>query len=157
MAKAYYDTNTIEIRYYEITSGSLGEALAGLKVAFLADLHVKEVGVRENKTLEILQREKPDVILLGGDLVGFKSEYAPLMSFLGRLEAPYGIYAVLGNTEYSNENGSCIFCHKERSTDLKQDAHPVFLRDSSILLKVNGKAVNIAGLDDPVRGKAEHR
>jgi hypothetical protein len=77
------------------------------------------------------------------------------MSFLGRLEAPYGIYAVLGNTEYSNENGSCILCHKEKSTDLKQSSHPVFLRNSSKLVKVNGKAVNIAGLDDPVSGKAD--
>ena len=155
MIKAYYDTNTIEVRHYEITSGSLGGALAGLKVAFLADLHVKEVGVREKKTLELLQKEKPDIILLGGDLVGFKSQYAPLMSFLGRLEAPHGIYAVLGNTEYSNENGSCILCHKEKSTDLKQSSHPVFIRNSSVLVKVNGKAVNIAGLDDPVRGKAD--
>jgi hypothetical protein len=155
MIKAYYDTNTIEVRYYDITSASLGEALAGLKVAFLADLHVKKIGVRENKTLEILQREKPDIILLGGDLIGFKGQYAPAMSFLGRLEAPHGIYGILGNTEYSNENGSCVLCHKEKSTDLRQDAHPVFLRDSSILLKVNGKTINIAGIDDPVRGKAD--
>jgi hypothetical protein len=155
MAKAYYDTNTIEVRHYEITSGSLGEALAGLKVAFLADLHVKKVDVRENKTLEILRRERPDVILLGGDLIGFKSQYAPLTSFLSRLEAPHGIYAVLGNTEYSNENGSCILCHKEKSRSLRQGTHPVFIRNSSVLVKVNGKAVNIAGLDDPVRGKAD--
>ena len=155
MAKAYYDTNTIEVRYYEITSGSLGEALAGLKVAFLTDLHIKKVGVRENKTLEILQKEKPDAILLGGDLIGFKSQYAPLMAFLSKLEAPHGIYAVLGNTEYSNENGSCVLCHKEKLRDLKQYAHTVFLRNSSILLKVKGKAINIAGLDDPVRGKAD--
>jgi len=76
MAKAYYDTNTIEVRHYEITSGSLGEALAGLKVAFLSDLHIKKIGIRENKTLETLRREKPDIILLGGDLIGFKGQYA---------------------------------------------------------------------------------
>jgi hypothetical protein len=155
MAKAYYDTNTIEVRHYEITGGSLGEALAGLKVAFLSDLHIKKVGVRENKSLEILQREKPDIILLGGDLIGFKSQYAPLMSFLSRLEAPHGIYAVLGNTEYSNENGSCILCHKEKSRSLRQSTYPVLIRNSSVLVKANEKAVNIAGLDDPVKGKSD--
>jgi len=155
MIKAYYDTNTIEVRHYEITSGSLGEALAGLKVAFLTDLHIKRVAVRENKALEILRREKPDIILLGGDLIAFRSSYGPLMSFLSRLEAPHGIYAVLGNTEYSNENGSCILCHKEKSRSLRQGTYPVFIRNSSVFVKVNGKAVNIAGLDDPVGGKAD--
>jgi len=155
MAKAYYDTNAIEVRHYEIRGGSVGEALAGVKVAFLADLHVKEIGPRENKTLEILQRERPDIILMAGDLVGFKSKYAPLMSLLGRLEAPHGVYAVLGNTDYSNENGSCILCHKEKSRSLKQGTYPVFIRNSSVLLKLKRKAINIAGVDDPVGGKAD--
>ena len=67
--KAYYDTNTIEVKHYQIKESSLGEALAGLKVAFLTDLHIRKIDVRENKVLEILHEEKPDLILLSGDYI----------------------------------------------------------------------------------------
>jgi len=41
IAKAYYDTNSIEIKHYQIENSSLGEVLKGLKVAHLSDLHIK--------------------------------------------------------------------------------------------------------------------
>jgi predicted MPP superfamily phosphohydrolase len=116
VGKAYYDTNTIEVKHYQIKESSLGEALAGLKVAFLSDLHIRKIDVRENKILEILHEEKPDLILLSGDYISFKGPYEPVMSFFHQFKAPYGVYGVLGNTEYSNENGSCILCHHEKST-----------------------------------------
>ena len=85
VAKIYYDTNTIEIRHYQIQSygkaspqhsstfssnsstaalqhrSTLVEALNGLKVAHLSDLHMKSIGVKENEILEILKEEKPDL------------------------------------------------------------------------------------------------
>ena len=154
MAKAYYDTNSIEIRHYQIESSSLGEVLGGLKVAHLSDLHLKSIGLKENKILEILSGEKPELIFITGDLIRFEGPYEPVMSFLRKLKPPYGIYGVLGNTEYSNENGSCILCHEERSRKLKEKQNPVFLRNSSFPLKINGKTLNILGVDDPVNKKS---
>jgi len=155
MAKAYYDTNSIEIKYYEIQDSSLGEVLAGSKVAFLSDLHMKSIGLRENKILEILNEEKPDLILLTGDYISFKGPYEPVMSFFHQLKAPYGTYAVLGNAEYSNENGSCILCHKGKSKSLKEKQSPVFLRNSFLALEFNHRRINIVGVDDPVNKKSE--
>jgi len=148
--KTYYDTNTIEVKHFEISHSPLGEVLAGLKVAHLSDLHIKKIGLRENKILEILKEEKPDLILATGDFIGFKGPYESVLAFNSHLYAPLGVYAVLGNTEYSNENGSCILCHEERSKGLKKNQHPIFLRNSSFPLKVNGRTLNILGVDDPV-------
>ena len=155
VGKAYYDTNTIEVKHYQINKSHLGEALAGLKVAFLSDLHIGKIGVRENKILEILHEEKPDLILLSGDYISFKSPYEPVMSFFHQLKAPYGVYGVLGNTEYSNENGSCILCHKARSKSLRERQNPIFLRNSHLSLKINGKSLNIIGVDDPTVEKSD--
>ncbi len=154
-AKAYYDTNSIEVRHYQIENSSLGEVLNGLKVAHLSDLHVKTIGLRESKILEILKEEKPDLIFITGDLISFQGPYEPVMSFLYQLKPPLGVYAVLGNTEYSNENGSCTLCHKEKSRNLKESHGVVFLRNSSGPLKVNGKVINIIGVDDPVLKKSD--
>jgi len=156
-AKAYYDTNSIEIRHYAIKNSSLGRLLSGLKVAHLSDLHLKKIDVRENRILEILKEEKPDLILVSGDLVSFEGPYEPVLSFFHQLKVPLGIYAVLGNTEYSNENGSCILCHEERSKSLKRNQHPIFLRNSFSQLKVNGRTLNILGVDDPVDKRSNLR
>lgn len=155
VAKAYYDTNAIEIRHYQIKNSSLGEVLAGLKVAFLSDFHIKSIGVRENKILEILNEEKPDLVLLSGDYISFRGSYEPVMSFFHQFKAPYGVYAVLGNTEYSNENGSCILCLKEKSKSFRDKENPVFLRNSFLPLKINGKILNMVGLDDPVEKRSD--
>ena len=156
-AKAYYDTNSIEIKHYQIGNSSLGEVLNGLKVAHLSDLHVKTIGLRERKILEILREQKPDLIFITGDLISFQGSYEPVMSLLYQLKPPLGVYAVLGNTEYSNEKGSCTLCHEEGSKSLKKGQPLFFLRNASIPLRINGKALNIIGVDDPVHKKSDLR
>ena len=104
--------------------------------------------------MEVLKEEKPDLILITGDFISFEGPYEPVMSLFHQFKAPFGTYAVLGNTEYSNENGSCILCHEERSRKLKEKQNPVFLRNSSFPLKINGKTLNILGVDDPVNKKS---
>ena len=98
-AKAYYDTNSIEIKHYQINHSSLAKVLAGLKVAHLSDLHIKSIGLKENKILEILKGEKPDLVFITGDSISFEGPYEPAISFFHQFEAPLGVYAVMGNTE----------------------------------------------------------
>ena len=150
LGKIYYDTNSLEVRLYEIRNSPVGRVLAGLKVAHLSDLHIQSIGRREKKVIEILKKEKPDLIFITGDLIAFRGSYEPVMDFLQEIKAPLGVFAILGNTEYSNENGSCIFCHREKSKELAERAGRYFLRNSSQGLKINGRMVNIIGLDDPV-------
>lgn len=157
VAKAYYDTNSIEVLKYQIRGSSLGEVLNGEKVAFLTDLHIKNINLREKKVLEILKEEKPDLIFLGGDFINFGDSFKSVISFFQGLKAAQGIYGVMGNTEYSHQNASCILCHKERSKHLKENPNPRILRNSGIHLKLNGKILNIIGLDDPVTKKGDFK
>ncbi len=153
--KAYYDTNTLEVRHYQIKHSKLGWVLNGLKVALLSDLHIRTIGLMEEKILEVLKNEKPDLIFVTGDMVSFKGPYEPVLSFFQKISAPYGIYGVLGNTEYSNENGSCILCHEKNSKALKESPHPIFLRNSSSPLNINGRTLHILGSDDPVEKRSQ--
>jgi len=157
LAKAYYDTNTIEVKKYQILHPSLGETLAGLKVAHLSDLHIKNNTLRENKTIEILDQEKPDLILLTGDYIQSNGSYEPVQAFFHQLKAPFGVYAVMGNTEYYNENGSCILCHTKEARQLKENPNSLFLRNSHIDIKINGKLLTLLGVDDPVTNRGDLR
>jgi len=147
VGKIYYDTYTIEVHHYQIANCRLADALAGKKVAFVSDLHSMRFGARENEVLSILEREKPDLVFLGGDYISFCGPYEPVFSFLGNLK---NAYAVMGNTEYSNENGSCLVCHKEKSLALKENPNVRFLRNSHLTLESGGKKVNLLGVDGPI-------
>jgi uncharacterized protein len=152
VGKIYYDTYTIEVRHYRIDNNRLAVALDGKKVAFVSDLHTKSYGPLEKEVISILQKENPDYVFLGGDYISFRGSYETVFSFLGNLK---GAYAVLGNTDYSNENGSCLLCHEGKSTRLKKDPGVVFLRNSGLYLNNGEKKINLLGVDDPVNKKSD--
>ncbi len=150
-AKAYYDTYTLEVRHYRIVHSRLAEALGGAKVVFLSDLHMKRLGPREQEILSVLREEKPDVILLGGDYISFRGSYDPVMAFFHELK---NAYAVMGNSDYYNENGSCVLCHKSMSPELKTEQNVAFLRNRSTILNAASGRLTLIGLDDPVSRKS---
>ena len=103
-----------------VTGGSVASAyrfqverisapIAGLRrpltLAWLCDMHfgpfIREGSVAAwvDATLELA----PDLVVLGGDLVDHHApdDVAPLIAELRRLEAPLGVYSVLGNHEYA--------------------------------------------------------
>ena len=87
----------------------------GLKVGQITDIHAGPLvpGELINKGVDLLLAEKPDVIVLTGDFVSgatkflwttygcFKqSHFDSCMNALGRLQAPLGVYGVLGNHDF---------------------------------------------------------
>ncbi len=76
-----------------------------MKILMASDLHLGAlIGERrEKRLLEIVREQKPDLVLLCGDLVD--GEIAPVLrKNLGRhiqeIEAPMGVFAISGNHEY---------------------------------------------------------
>jgi predicted MPP superfamily phosphohydrolase len=60
----------IETQWFEITRSELQFPVKqAIKLAHLSDVHVFEIGEREFKTFEILHRERPDLIVITGDLI----------------------------------------------------------------------------------------
>ena len=76
-----------------------------VKILMASDLHLGALigESREKHLLNIIQSQKPDLVLLCGDLVD--GEIAPVLrKNLGRhiqeIRTPLGVYAILGNHEY---------------------------------------------------------
>ncbi|MDU2063578.1 MAG: metallophosphoesterase [Sporomusaceae bacterium] len=136
-----YQARTVKIRSYKLAIAKPAGSLTSLHIAFAADLHLGSIITKKDlqrfvKSLETLQ---PDLILLAGDIIdGDAFTCRPMLPLLKKLQAPYGIYAVLGNHEYLNGQVQEI-------TALLTQAGIRVLRDEIVILANN---LVLAGRDD---------
>lgn len=97
--------NTIRTSEYQIEIPGKYSKISHLKIAFVADFHLKEgtnVSFVERfvKKIEVLN---PDLMLFGGDIVEGDRDDGDMLVFeklLKTLNPKYGVYTVLGNHEY---------------------------------------------------------
>ena len=81
-----------EQQYFKVTEDVVvSRRLNGLKrekkIVFLSDLHNKEYGAGNERLLDAICKARPDLILIGGDmLVGKKGcSFAPALEFVSKL------------------------------------------------------------------------
>ena len=77
----------------------LPDAFHGLKIVQISDIHAGSFDDAEEvaKGIELINEQKPDLILFTGDLVNSdKDEVNPYIDIFGKLEAPLGKFSVLG-------------------------------------------------------------
>ena len=105
----YLEPASVGTREHDVVLDGWPESLDGLKVAVLADLHVGSPYYGLDKLEEVValtNAQSPDLVLLAGDYViqgVFGGEFVAPEDFapvLGKLEARWGVYAVLGNHDH---------------------------------------------------------
>jgi uncharacterized protein len=90
----------VEPRWIEVTHPSLhAPVVAPLRVLHLTDLHGESPGSLEEDILLAVERDKPDLIVLTGDTCDHGT-FAGYRTFLEKLHAPLGVFAVQGNWEH---------------------------------------------------------
>ena len=122
--------------------------LPPLKMAVVADFHVSpapKAVERLRKVVDLVNAEKPDLILLPGDFAaGVRPDHtAPpetLATELARLKAPLGVYAVLGNHEHWIGKEGFIDAFKAHGIPL--------LEDRNVTLEFHGRKFHLVGASD---------
>ncbi|MEW9697797.1 metallophosphoesterase [Paenibacillus sp. SI8] len=105
VARGSYNANSPVIRRYEITIPKKAGDWKQLRIAVASDIHLGSVvGNRHlRKLVDQVNGLRPDLILLPGDVID--DDIRPFIRYnmgktMQQLQAPLGIYAVLGNHEY---------------------------------------------------------
>lgn len=97
---------SIEVKEVEFADPSLPSSFEGLTIAQISDLHTGSYGSDTTyvaKVVEAVNALHPDIIVFTGDIVNRRSkELKPFVSTLSRLNAPLGVYSVLGNHDYGD-------------------------------------------------------
>lgn len=107
--------NTIRTSEYQIDIPRKSSKINHLKIAFVADFHLKEgTGINFVKRFtEKIKIINPDLMIFGGDIVEGDREDETLVVFeqiLRRITARYGVFTVLGNHEhYARQDKSSFF------------------------------------------------
>jgi len=141
---SYFENNGIVISNYDIKSKTLPEAFNNFKIVQLSDLHSKDFYKDNNTLVAKIKSQKPDIIVITGDLVDrrkYNEEIA--ISFIDKIKPIAPIYYVNGN----HEGWSGKFASLEKK--LKESGVFV-LRNESVFYEKNKEKILICGVDDPV-------
>lgn len=135
-----YERHQIRLERKDLLVVGLPPALDGLRVGLITDIHSSETVPDEDieAAVELLRREAPDLVALGGDYVTDANirRAAPAAELLAPLaNAPNGSFAVLGNHD------------DDRVVPAALSARGfTVLRDQLTRISVRGEAVDIAGV-----------
>lgn len=141
MAKAN-QTNHFTIPFYHIKNTKNG---GKFRVAFISDLHNNTYGFGQSELIRSLEALKPDIVLLGGDILDEKRTGGAGYMLMERLRE-WPTYYVTGN-------------HEMRIGDIEKIKDNVrkcgigVLCGSFCNLTVNGFKLIIGGTDDPSIGE----
>ncbi|MFY9150433.1 MAG: metallophosphoesterase [Prolixibacteraceae bacterium] len=94
-----------KIRRVQVKLNDLPDEFKGLKIAQISDIHSGSFDNPEavSEGVASIMNEKPDLILFTGDLVNNRAEeIVPYIEVFKALEAPLGVFSVLGNHDYGD-------------------------------------------------------
>lgn len=94
-----YDSNRFVVRSATVSDRRIRKPL---RAVVIADLHNKRYGKDNERLLAEIREQKPDMILVAGDILTAKSgkPLEPAISFLGKLAKEYPVYYGNGNHEH---------------------------------------------------------
>lgn len=93
------------IKRHKIPLDKLPSAFKGLKIVQISDIHSGSFDNQQAVAhgIDMIMKEKADLILFTGDLVNNKaSEIEPYKHLFSKLQAPMGVYSTLGNHDYGD-------------------------------------------------------
>lgn len=144
------------IRRQKLYLPNLPKAFHGMKIGQISDVHS---GSFFNKKavlggVEMLLKEKPDVIFFTGDLVNnVASEMREYQDIFSKVQAPLGVYSTLGNHDYGDYYfGPTDSPAKRKNLQDLIETHKVMgwdlLMDENRKLKVGNEEISIVGVQN---------
>lgn len=138
----YWQNFTLQVEPVELFFESLPPQFDGLRVAELSDLHGRSFGKNNVRLLRTLQKARPDMICICGDLFDEKTDLTMLEPLLTGLTDIAPVYYVTGNHEWQVKNLREIL-QKMRGWGV------TVLENEGRVLSRGGAEMVVAGVHDP--------
>ena len=133
--------NGLAVRRYTVEAAGLSHPV---RIALVTDLHSCAYGDGQRELLDAVDAEKPDLILLGGDIFDDELPDGNSAVFLRAVGGKYPCLYVTGNHEY--RSGEAGFAEKMR---ILAESGIIRLSGGAVSVDVNGSRITVCGVDDP--------
>jgi predicted MPP superfamily phosphohydrolase len=144
------EPTAIEVARHDVVVPQLPPELADFRIACVTDLHLhKGIHRAARATLELLARERPQLVILIGDICNWKSDLQYLTAWAREARGSVATFATLGNWEHD--------AHIDRATAERAygQAGVELLYNSAARVSWGSAALTIVGIDDPVQGEPD--
>lgn len=129
----------LKIVEYTITPDKITNPI---RIALVTDLHSCKYGNGQKTLINAIEKQKPDIVLLGGDIFDDKIPDENTELFLAGIAGKYPCYYVTGNHEY--------WSHRvDEMLDTLRKYNVTILDGKSETVEVNNQKISISGIDDP--------
>lgn len=137
----YFEPQHLDVHHESLTTNKLSSSRS-LKVVHLGDLHIERLTRREHKILQILEEEKPDLILFSGDVLNLsyvqdETAQNEAREFLSKLHTPLGVFGVTGSPPVDPRE---VFARTIAGTPMH------WLNNQSVTLQLETDTLQITGL-----------
>ncbi len=132
-----------EVSETDVFLRDLPESFEGFRITQLTDVHHSRiVGIDEvRQTVDLANLTKPDLIALTGDYTtSYRRYIEPCAEALGALNAPEGVWAVLGNHDH--------YTDRELTTRALENNRIAVLNNANTTLRRGSDVLQLSGIDD---------
>lgn len=143
------------VRKVTVSLPNLPKSFDGMTIGQVSDIHS---GSFWNKTavkggVEMMLKEKPDVIFFTGDLVNDRSdEVKDYIQIFDKLKAPLGVYSITGNHDYGDyTNWESADAKRENFRNLVQAHREMgynILMNENRIIEQGGEKIAILGVEN---------
>lgn len=134
-----YARRDLRLTERDVVVGGLSPALSGVRIGLLTDIHRSRWVSHEDvvAAVDLVMRARPDIIVLGGDYVtwGDRAYVSRAAESLAGLEAPSGVFAILGNHDDDHDMPAAL---SARGIEV--------LRDARTQLTIRRESLELAGI-----------
>jgi hypothetical protein len=102
-----FEPSQVEVRFIRMKSPKIRKRF---RILFFSDPHLyaempgKKIALFRDTIRATMERQSPDIVLIGGDLVDSNSGIDLIGDVFGDIHPPMGVFAVLGNHDYWQYN-----------------------------------------------------
>lgn len=141
------NTHFVEINQIKIDNKKASSDVGtSIRILHVSDMHIENISITPDQLYENLKDEPIDLIALTGDFMDRKRSIPRLIPYLkvfNQLNPVHGSYAVFGNHDY-------VLCdpYFNQLKEMLNEYGVKTLQNENERINVNGKALNIIGIDD---------
>lgn len=149
-AESIRERRKFKMTYYTLENDKMQPGDTEIKIVFLSDLHNQVYGKKNDILLDSIKKEKPDLILVGGDMLVGKEHRIPkpALDFTKQLPKIAPVYYAMGNHEQRIKEDTLKYgtAFQRYKKDLIH-AGVHFLENKSVEMDIKNTKIRITGLE----------